>query len=61
MVKRARETEKSPQTACSGANWHEHSVAHRLHWDRLGHGGTDWAATDSSVQSAKRSMDNDLI
>ena len=35
MVKRVRETEKSPQTPCSDANWHvtEHSVAQLLHWD----------------------------
>lgn len=30
-----RETEKSPVTCCSDANWHvsEHSVAHLLHCD----------------------------
>ena len=36
MVKRARETENSPQTPCN--DWHviEHNVAHLLHWDREG-------------------------
>ena len=64
MVKRARETESSPQTPCSDANWHviEHSVAHLLHWDREGQFWGDWAAADSSVvKSAKKSSDKDLI
>ena len=38
MVKRAGETENSPQTPCSDADWHvvEHSVAQLPHWDREG-------------------------
>ena len=64
MVKRARETEKSPQTPCNDANCQvtEHSVAHLLHWDREGQLWGDWGAADSSVvKSAKRGRDNDLI
>ena len=49
MLKRARATEKSPQTPCNDADVFEHNVAHLLHWDREGQLWGDWAAADSSV------------
>ena len=59
-LKRARETEKSPQTTCNDANWHV--IEQCCPPSSLGQLWGDLAAADSSVgKSAKRIRVNNVI